>query len=211
MAKKPHDTSHHGPDHMVKAALSLAAEKGWRGLALADIAERAKVPLTEVIEHFASKGAILAAYTRRIDQHMLEGGTESSESPRDRLFDLIMRRFDAMAEDRRALRNILRQAGDDPWALLCGGGRFLKSMALTLEAAGISSSGLRGLALIQGLSAVYLYAFKTFLDDDSADHARTMAALDKALRRAEDVSSLLWRRRAPPQTAPTPDFRQGAT
>lgn len=202
MAKKPH-----GPEPIINAALSLAAEKGWRGLALADIAERAKVPLTEVIEHFGSKGAILAAYSHRIDQRMLDGGTESGESPRDRLFDLIMRRFDAMADDRRALRIILRQAGDDPWALLCGGGRFLKSMALTLEAAGISSSGLRGLALIQGVSAVYLYAFKTFLDDDSADHARTMAALDKALRRAEDFSSLIRRRRTPPQTAVTPDLR----
>lgn len=202
MAKKPH-----GPEAIVTAALSLAAEKGWRGLALADIADRAKVPLVEVVEHFGSKSKILAAYTQRIDQRMLEGGTEASESPRDRLFDLIMRRFDAMADDRRALRIILRQAGDDPWTMVCGGGRFLKSMALTLEAAGISSSGLRGLALIQGLSAVYLYALKTFLDDDSADHARTMAALDKALRRAEDISSLIWRRRAPPQTTPTPDLR----
>lgn len=202
MAKKPH-----GPDSIVKAAMALAAEKGWRGLALADIAERGKVPLGEVVEHFGSKNGILAAYSHRVDQRMLEGGSDAGESPRDRLFDLIMRRFDAMAEDRRALHTILRQAGSDPWAVLCGGGRFLKSMALTLEAAGISSSGLHGLALIQGLSAVYLYAFKTFLDDDSTDHARTMAALDKALRRAEDVSALIWRRRAPPKTTSTPDLR----
>ncbi|MBC7906603.1 MAG: helix-turn-helix transcriptional regulator [Rhodospirillaceae bacterium] len=202
MVKKPH-----GPDPIVNAALSLAAERGWRGLALADIAERAKVPLTEVVEHFNSKADILDAYIRRIDQRMLEGGIEAGESPRDRLFDIIMRRFDAMAGDRRALRTILRQSGDDPWAVLCGGTRFLKSMALTLETGGISSSGLRGLALIHGLTAVYLYAFKTFLDDDSEDHARTMAALDKALRRAEDFSSFIWRRRAPPQTTPTPDFR----
>lgn len=204
MAKKPH-----GPESIVKAAMALAAEKGWRGLALADIAERAKVPLGEVVDHFGSKGGILAAYSHRVDQRMLEGGSEADENPRDRLFDLIMRRFDAMAGDRRALRTILRQAGGDPWVVLCGGGRFLKSMALTLEAAGISSSGLRGLALIQGLGTVYLYAFKTFLNDDSTDHARTMAALDKALRRAEDISSLIWRRRTPPHPAPAPDLRQG--
>lgn len=197
----------HGPASVINAALALAAERGWRELALADIAERAQVPLAELIEHFPSKAAILNGYARQIDHHMLDGGTDTSESPRDRLFDVIMRRFDAMAGDRRALTTILRETADDPWALLCGGGRFLKSMALVLETAGISSSGLRGLIRIQGLAAIYLYSFKKFLDDDSADHARTMAALDKALRRAEDVFSLLRRRREPPPTAPAPDLR----
>lgn len=192
MSKKPH-----GPDPIIDAALALAAERGWRGLALADIAQRAHMPLSELVENFSSKTAILAAYMRRVDQRMLDGGTDAEDGPRDRLFDIIMRRFDAMANDRRALGIILRQSADDPWALLCGGRRFVKSMALTLETAGISSSGLGGLLRIKGLSTVYLYAFKIFLDDDSADHARTMAALDKALHRAEDLAALLWRHRAP--------------
>jgi AcrR family transcriptional regulator len=198
MAKTPH-----GHDPIIDAALSLAAERGWRGLSLADIAERAKMKLPEVVGHFGSRAAILDAYLRRIDQRMLEGGVpEAGESAKDRLFDVIMRRFDAMAGDRAALKVIMRQSADDPRALLCGGTRFLKSMALTLETAGISASGLRGLALIQGVAAIYLYAFSAFLDDDSADHARTMATLDKALRRADDFAALIWRRRQPSHVAP---------
>lgn len=199
MAKKPH-----GPGPVIDAAFALAAERGWRGLSLAEIAERAGMPLADVVDHFPSKAAILDHYVRRIDQKMLEGGTEAGETTRDRLFDVIMRRFDAMAADRRALSVILRQSGDDPWALLCGGRRFLRSIALTLETAGLSASGLDGLARINGLTIVYLYAFKTFLDDETADHSRTMAALDKALRRAEDLSALLWRRRETPKASATP-------
>jgi AcrR family transcriptional regulator len=202
MAKKPHGPDVH--DAIVNAALHLAAERGWRSLALADIAALAEVPLADLVEHLPSKSAILDAYLRRVDRHMMATVPDQGETPRDRLFDVIMRRFDAMAADRAALRVILRQSTDDPWAVLCGGRRFLQSMALILETAGFSSSGLRGIARIHGIAAVYLYAFRKFLDDDSPDQARTMAALDKALRRAEDWSSVLLRRRTTPATAPAP-------
>lgn len=206
MAKKHHDFV---PDPIIDAALSLAAESGWRGLSLAEIAERAQVPLAELVEHFPSRAAILDAFSQRVDRRMLEGGTEPGEHTRDRLFDVIMRRFDAMAEHRQALSVILRQSTDDPWALLCGGRRFVKSMALVLETAGLSAAGLDGLARIKGVSLVYLYAFKSFLDDDSADHSRTMAALDKALRRAERLWTMLSWRRAPASPSATPDLRHG--
>jgi|AGTN01.3.fsa_nt_gi Bacterial regulatory proteins, tetR family. len=205
MARK--SPPHASADAVIDAALALAAEKGWRGLALADIAERAKVPLAELVEHFPARAAILDAYARRIDHAMLAGGSDPAESHRDRLFDVVMRRFEAMAKDRRALAAILRQSGDDPWAVLCGGRRFAASMALVLETAGLSSSGLGGMIRTSGIGAVYLYAFKNFLDDDSADLARTMAVLDRALRRGEDVLSLISRRSGPPRANPTTDLR----
>ena len=207
MAKKSHGTDTHGPDAVIDAALALAAEKGWRGLALADVAERAGVKLADVLAHFTSKAAILNAYVDRVDQHMMAEDVDRGESARDRLFDVIMRRFDAMAADRKALRAILSQSADDPWALLCGGRRMLRTMALILEVAGISASGLRGLAKIHGVGAIYLYVFKTFLDDDSTDLARTMAALDKALRRASDCSTFIFRRSASSTSFPVSDER----
>jgi len=207
MAKKPHATDTAAA--AIAAAMELAVERGWRRLALADIAERAGVPLAELVEHFPSRGAILGAYVKTVDSRMLAGGGESGEAARDRLFDVIMRRFEAMAPERRALWVILRESGDDPLALLCGARRFLHSMALTLEAAGLSSSGLGGLARIKGLSIIYLTALRTFLSDDSADLARTMAALDRSLRRTEWIMGLIKRRRGPvaamPEAPPPPD------
>lgn len=190
MAKKPN-----GPDPVVVAAMQLAAERGWRGISLADIAERAGVGLPDLVDRFPTKTAILDAYARDVDRRMLAGGPDAGEPVRDRVFDVVMRRFDAMAGDRQALGNILRDTATDPWAAACGLRRYARSMALTLEAAGVSSSGCTGLARTHGLAAVYLYVLRVFVDDDSPDLARTMAALDKALRRAEDAASLLWRRR----------------
>lgn len=192
MAKK----HHHDTDDIVTAALALAAERGWRAVSLAEIAGRADMKLADLVERTPTKTAILDAYTQRVDRSMMEGKTDIGETIRDRLFDVVMRRFEAMAPDRAALSAILRGSGDDPWALACGACRLYSSMALTLETAGISSSGLGGLARVQALAMIYLVVLRAFVDDDSPDLARTMAALDKALSRAEGVAALVWRHRA---------------
>lgn len=200
MAKKHHLDA----DAIIASAMALAAERGWRGLALADIAHRANVSMTDLVDRFSGKTAILDAYARSIDRRMMEGTIEAEENPRDRLFDVVMRRFEAMAPDRRALAIILRDTGTDPWAMACGARRFTRSMALALETAGISTSSLIGLARIEGLAAVHLYVMKVFLDDDSPDLSKTMTALDKALRQAESAAAALWRRPVPHSTAERP-------
>ena len=57
-----------------------------------------------------------------------------------------------------------------------------------LEAAGISASGPFGLLRTKGLLAVWLAALRVWLADDSNDLSRTMAALDRYLRRAERLA-----------------------
>ncbi len=204
MARKPH-----AADAAITAALALAETRGWRSLSLAEIAEGADMPLADLVEHFPGKAALLAGYLRGVDARMLDGAFDAGQGARDRLFDVLMRRFEAMAPDRRALAAILRESGDDPALLLCGMRRFLRSMALALEAAGLSSSGLVGLARVQGLAVVYLATLRTFLKDDSPDLARTMAALDKALARAEGILTVMRRtcargRRPPDDAADSP-------
>jgi hypothetical protein len=57
-------------------------------------------------------------------------------------------------------------------------------MAWTLEASGIATGGLRGVLRIKALAALYLATMRTWLADESADNAATMAALDRNLKRA---------------------------
>ena len=86
-----------------------------------------------------------SALSRQVDRQVLAGlETGADESTRDRLFDLIMKRFDALAPYRDGLSAVARDAGRDPLAALCGLGQLARSMALMLEAAGVSSSGLAG-------------------------------------------------------------------
>jgi hypothetical protein len=57
-------------------------------------------------------------------------------------------------------------------------------MAWMLEASGVSCAGWRGLARTHLLTGIYLSVLRVWLDDDSADAMKTMAALDRRLRGA---------------------------
>ncbi len=180
-------------DKIIDAALQLALEQGWRGLSLSEIAAAAKAPLSEVFPLFPSKGAILSAFVRRVDADVMAGQEADAleGSAKDRLFDVLMRRFDALQPHREALAAIAQDQSRDPLAVVCGLCRLRRSMAGTLEAANLSSDGCRGALRIKGLSAVYLATLRVWFRDDSADLAKTMAALDKQLCRAEALMGRL--------------------
>ena len=198
-AKKPgngkHDPGRQDPgqpgpsQHVIDTALNLAAEKGWRDLALADIAQAAGISLAELYALHPSKQAILDAYRRGIDRAVLADDEVPEGSAKDRLFDVLMRRLDKLEPHKAGLVRIGEDSARDPLAVICGLGRLERSMAAMLEAAGISAGGLRGVLRTKGLSAVYLSALRAWFKDETADKSKTMAALDKALGRAERVAS----------------------
>jgi AcrR family transcriptional regulator len=168
---------------VVTAALRLAAERPWRDVRLIDIAEAAGTDLATLRRRFVSKGAILAAFARQIDDVVLAAARRPAEgqSPRDALFEVVMSRLDALAPHRAALKSIAADTGLDP-ALIAG---FLSSQAGMLDAAGIDTDGIEGRVKVAGLASVYASVLRTWLDDDDPGLARTMAALDRRLRRGE--------------------------
>jgi AcrR family transcriptional regulator len=173
----------------VAVALSLAAEKGWRDLALADIAAGARLSLAELYALYPSKQAILTAYSRGIDMAVLAEAEKPEGPAKDRLFDVLMRRLDKLDPHKAGLKRIAEDTARDPLATACSLARLDRSMAAMLEAAGISAAGLPGLLRTKGLAAVYLHGLRAWLRDDSPDKAKTMAALDKALGRADRMAA----------------------
>ncbi len=176
-------------DHIIDVAMGLAAEKGWHRVALQDIAGEAGLGLSDLYSRFPSKGAILDAFTRRVDRATLAGvelpGKEDSGSVRDRLFDLIMRRFDALEAYKAAVASLARDLPRTPLQALCVGSRLCRSVSWMAAAAGVDTSGPLGLLRVKALTALYLAVLRVWLGDDSADHSKTMARLDEALKRAE--------------------------
>jgi hypothetical protein len=110
---------------------------------------------------------------------------EVDEKPRDRVFDLLMRRFDALQPQRMALEALRRDLRTDPGTALALGGALLGSMRLMLEAAGITTHGFGGAIAIKLTAAAYLAAAQTWSRDESPDLAPTMAVLDRRLRGIE--------------------------
>ncbi|WP_316979149.1 TetR family transcriptional regulator [Shumkonia mesophila] len=175
---------------IIDAALDLAAIEGWSGLGMTQIAQAAGLTLGELHAAFPSKNCLFDAFIRRVDGEVLAAGpADADEAARDRLFEVLMRRFDALAPHKAAVAAILRDIVD-PTVGLVGLPAMARSMAWTLEAAGLSSAGLGGLVRVQGLMLVYADAVRVWLRDDTPDMAKTMAALDKGLRRAETLVHL---------------------
>jgi AcrR family transcriptional regulator len=189
MARRPQSI----PDRILAAALALAGERRWREVTLGEIAARAKVTLAQLHDAYGSKTAIVATLMARTDDRVIAGVDPSafSEPPRERLLDAVLRRLDTLAANKPAIASMLRDTVFDPCAALCLAPRFLQSMAWTLEAAGIGSAGLAGRLRIKGLAAIYLSTLTVWLNDDSADQGKTMAHLDRRLRRVEQLAALL--------------------
>jgi AcrR family transcriptional regulator len=178
-------------DRIIDAALALIAQEGWRRLSLAAIAAEAGLPIVQLYRVFPSKPAILCGFSRRIDEAVLatplDGGAaaEADERPRDRVFDLLMRRFDALQPYRAALAVLGREVPADPVAALGMAAGLLRSIGWMLEAAGISTGGLGGCVAVNLTAAAYGATLRVWLRDDSPDLAPTMAALDRRLRGIE--------------------------
>jgi len=188
VGKKADHTKRKEADRAVAAAaLELAAEKGWRNLSLHDIALRTNVSLSELYKNYLSKEAILDSFVRAIDEEVLRGldKAEEEDSPRDRLFDILMRRFDALQPYKQGIAAILKDAVCDPATLGLGACRYFLSMHWMLEGAGISTAGLHGVLRVKGLAAIYFGVLQIWLGDRSEDQGKTMAALDRWLKRAE--------------------------
>lgn len=179
-------------DRLVDAALALAAERPWASVSLSEIASKAGLSLAELHAAAPGKPQIVRAFMKRIDAAVLAGpAPDAGEPTRDRLFDVLMRRFDALKPHKAGLSSIVDGLTRDPVQALCGWPALLRSMAWMLEAAGLDASGLKGTMRAKGLALVWLSALRVFLTDDSEDLSATMAALDKALKRAEPFGRAL--------------------
>lgn len=194
MARKPAEKSAEAPKsdpraRVVDALMALAARQPWDMISLSAIAEEAEISLADLRDLFPSKGAILGGFVRRIDRIVLDGtGEDMQDQPaRERVLDIMMRRFDALLPYRDALRSISRAFERDPLGMLALNQQGLNSWRYMLEAAGIEVDGPMGALKIQGAILVFARAFRIFLDESDPALTRTMAALDRELKRGEWV------------------------
>ena len=174
---------------VIEATMRLAADRPWNDIELPDIAREAGVSLADLRDLFPSKGAVLGGFSRMIDRKVLESPSDdlAGEPARERVFDVMMRRLDAMAPYKTALRRIVRALRLDPLSLAALNQAGLNSQRYMLASAGISTEGPLGLLKVQGAVIVLANTMETWFEDDDPVLARTMARLDRELRRGERV------------------------
>ena len=175
------------------AFIKLIAEKGFADVALRDVAEAAGLGLAELYRVYPDKVALVAAFLAQIDAEVLAGTpsrTDPEETARDRLFDAMMRRYDAQRPYREALAAIRRAGARDPMLALAMGPALRRSMAAMLEAASVPSEGLAGALRQNGLLAIHYAVSRVYDKDETTDLSKTMAALDSRLKTAERWAQL---------------------
>jgi AcrR family transcriptional regulator len=173
---------------IVDALMALASQQRFEDISIRDICKKAEVSLAEFRDSFPSKGAVLAGLSRRIDRAVMTQDSEelADEGPRERLFDILMRRLEAMAPYREGLRETAAYLRRDPTAALAMNQVVIGSMRFMLEAAGIDTEGgTAGTIKLQGLALAWARIVGVWLDDDDPGLSKTMAELDRELTRGE--------------------------
>jgi len=175
----------------VRAALDLAKERRWGDISLTDIAQAANLGLADLRREFSCKTDIIRAFQSEVDAEVLSRAKPAGEaqSPRDRLFDVVMTRFEVMQPYKPALRRISSYLCCRPGeaaTLLCAS---LASQYWMLAGSGAKLDGPGGALRVAGLTTIYGKVFQVWLDDPSPSLDKTMAALDKRLARGERMLS----------------------
>jgi AcrR family transcriptional regulator len=201
MARKPareptEPKNNHGNSNrekIIAALMALLAEQPIEKIGFGAIAARAGLTLADCRAEFGSVLAVLAAQLKETDRRVLAGGDTdmAEEPPRERLFDVMMRRLEALGPHKAAVRSLTRSAACNPGLAFALNGLTVRSLQWMLTAADIGAAGPKGMVRAQGLALLYAAVLRTWLDDDDPGLARTMAALDRGLARGARWSGLL--------------------
>jgi AcrR family transcriptional regulator len=207
-----------GRDAILEAFLVLLGEKPFDSISLIEVAKKAGVSLADLRASFGSTFDMVSAFIRETDRKVLavEAQDMEDQSPRDRLFDVLMRRLDALAPHKAAVRSLGDSARRSPMFALALNRLAVRSQQWMLAAAKIDVAGLRGAVRAQGLAVLFSHVLTVWLRDEDPGLARTMAALDRELDKGERALGLMHnvcrlatcggrRRRSRHESTPSPE------
>jgi hypothetical protein len=102
-----------------------------------------------------------------------------------------MRRLEALAPYKEAVRSLMRSARSRPGLALALNALTVRSQRWMLEAAGIGTSGPAGAMRVQGAALMFARVLSVWVDDEEEGLDRSMAALDRGLASAERWAGFL--------------------
>lgn len=166
---------------LARAALAHAAEAGWAGVRIAQLAKRAGLSALDF--HPAAPSDAIDAVEELFDREVVAAPLPEAEEARERLFELCMRRFEAMEPHREALAAFGRE---DPLIQAVILRASLRTARWLLGLAGLADGPLAALRA-GSLALVLARARRAWEQDSEGDFARTLVSLDRDLRRAEEA------------------------
>lgn len=169
-------------DAAVDAWLRAIADHGWRDVTIDHAATTSGISAEALITLVGDKFDAAKAFQDRVSTEAAKGAAGSGAT-KDRLFDGLMRGFDALQAQRPAVLALFDS--HDPGLATLLAGRARTGFRRIAGSAGVPVDGLRGEMRLAALAAIVGKVFTRWRTDGSADMAATMAELDKLLVRAE--------------------------
>ncbi|MGE5387570.1 MAG: TetR/AcrR family transcriptional regulator [Hyphomicrobiales bacterium] len=171
-------------NRVIDAAMKLAGRRDFGDVSLSDIAFEADISLADLRDLFPSKGAIVGGFSRRIDRQVLDdfSAKNSHDPARDRLYEVLRKRLEALEPHRDALDSIARWAARDPLTAAALNRETVNSMRFMLEAADIDCDGPVGSVKLQGLAMAWGRVLDAWFQDGFSFALET---LDREIARGE--------------------------
>jgi hypothetical protein len=194
-------------DSILDGWAAVIVRDGWAHARIDAVARETGLPIGAVVDTVPDRWDALRGLQARFDRAALvESASDPDDSIRNRLFAVMMARFDS-AQEQRALADVLAAAvRRDPGLAAFFAVQVPVSVRRVAEAAGVDAGGLLGPLRIAVLTTLYARVTRTWLDDVTADLAPTMKALDTALAQAEQLAKMAGPKAplAAPQSADDP-------
>lgn len=186
---------HSAQKKLALATFQLTAKHGWEVWTFDQLAKATKTSASEIKKSFAHKNDLLPMLVAFIDEQVCQsvGEIDATAAPHDRLFEIMMARFDYLQQQRAAILNIITATRKDPSLARVLLPAQLHAMAHMLSLAGLAQTDMRQQITSVGLLFVYGLTAYAWQKDDSRDMSKTMATLDRHLRRTEKCAEFLFR------------------
>ena len=187
-------------DDAINAYLAFFEARGFGPATIDAVARHAATTPAALVEVVGDRWAALDAFTRRLDRAGV-AAADPNGTVRDRLFDMVMARFDAAAPHKDAVAALAAEARRRPALGFAAANTLPRTAALFLSAAGVNTIGLTGIVRAQAFAAMLADVGRTWLGDTDPDQGNTMRALDRRLDQAEQAMARFGRR---PSDIPDP-------
>jgi hypothetical protein len=174
----------------INAALEIIGSQGFSALNFDSLAENLKCEKAELEALFIDPVDIVNSYFHHVNLRLCKDfrSPEPNLDVRERLFDIMMARFDILNDNRQAVINISKECCANPQIMFSCLPSLYQAMSFMLDYAQVPTKGCRGALKTFALGSIYLRVFKSFENDESEDLSKTMATLDNALSRAESLA-----------------------
>lgn len=179
---------------ILETALGVAESDSWENMHLYSIAQELDVSLEQIRRYYPQKDDIVEAWFDVADNAVLALKPEHDffeQSAADRLQQMIMTWFDALAAHKRITGEMLLyklEFGHIHLQVL-GIMRISRTVQWFREAARIDTTGLRRILEETATTAIYLATFGHWLRDDSPDVQKTRDFLKQALLKSNNCAA----------------------